>query len=162
QVTADVRRLKCTAVTDADLDSLLEAFRAKHAFMFEGGHVISDGPISYERLAEIEQTTGIALPHQYKRHLNRVGSGDIGFSSVYTPELSLEYSLWREYEYMPQNRGRFLPFADNGCGDYYGFCIVDGICSDPVCWADHECDYDISEPEYPDFNTFLAEVALKS
>ncbi|MFA9566517.1 MAG: SMI1/KNR4 family protein, partial [Acidimicrobiales bacterium] len=70
-----------------------------------------------QRLTEIETETGVILPHQYTRHLCQHGSGDFAFSSIYSPDPELSWSLWNDYEYMPENRGRFLPIADNGGGD---------------------------------------------
>ncbi|MEL7500818.1 MAG: SMI1/KNR4 family protein [Planctomycetota bacterium] len=149
-------------IPDSELDALLAAFRAKNAFMLDGDHAVRQPPMTMQRLTEIENETGVELPHQYKRHLCQHGSGDFAFSSIYSPDPELNWSLWNDYEYMPANRGRFLPIADNGGGDYYGFRIVDGRCTDPICWADHESDYAITDPDYADFNTFIAEVALRA
>ena len=149
-------------MSDTELDALLEAFKVKNSFMLEGDHSVRQPPLTPHRLEQIEAETGVILPLQYKRHLCRHGSGDFAFSSVYSPDPDRESSLWSSYEDMPENRGLFLPVADNGCGDYYGFRIVNGKCIDPVCWVDHESGYAIAEPEYADFNTFLAEVALRT
>ena len=149
-------------MTDSELDEILAAFKVTNAFMLDGDHAVREPPLAPQRLSEIEAETGVEMPHQYKRHLSLFGSGDFAFSSVYSPDRTLNWSLWNDYEYMPQNLGRFLPIADNGGGDYYGFRIVDGKCTNPVCWADHESNYSITDPEYADFNTFIAEVALKA
>ena len=53
-------------------------------------------------------------------------------------------------------------FSDNGCGDYLVFKIVDGVCFDRVYWADHERSYELTKSDYEDFNTFVANVALRS
>lgn len=149
-------------MTDSELDTILEAFKAKSSFMLDGDHAVRQPPMTAQRLKEIEVEMGVRLPDQYKHHLCRHGSGDFAFSSIYSPDPELEWSLWNDYAYMPASRGQFLPIADNGCGDYYGFRIVNGKCTDPICWAGHESNYAITEPKYADFNTFIAEVALRA
>lgn len=148
-------------MTDSELGKILETFKAKKGYMLDGDHAVRSPAMTAERLLEIEADMGVILPDQFKRHLYRHGSGDLVFSSIYSPDPELERSLWTNYEYMPDNRTKFLPIADNGCGDYYGFPIVDGRCTDSICWADHDSDFAINETKYADFNAFIAEVALR-
>ena len=105
----------------------------------------------------------IGSPDEFvKRFLATHRAGSFAFADIYSPDESSGWSLWTEYDFMPDLRGKFLPFANNGCGDYYGFVIVDGVCADAVSWADHETDYSIIPSDYSDFNDFLALVALNS
>lgn len=64
--------------------------------------------------------------------------------------------------YIPHLRAKVIPFSDNGCGDYYCFPIVDGVCEDQVVWADHEQDYVISPSDFKDFRDFILNNCLNT
>lgn len=148
-------------MNNADFDTLLAERQSVQPFIFSGDHVERDAPLPIEFLGRFEREIGVKLPAQYKRFLSQHGAGDFAFTSVYSPDPSSDWFLNSETDYLPTTiRARFLPFADNGAGDYYGFVISDGACSDAVFWADHELDYDITPSEYTNFNDFLARVAL--
>ncbi len=151
-----------STMTDHEIDKLITEFQTKHPSIMDGAHVRRDPVHTIERLAEIEREHGVVLPAQYKRHLCKHGAGDFGHTWIYAPEGKEGAGLWEDYYYMPQHKGRFLPISDNGCGDHYGFRIVDNVCADFICFADHEQDYELSDAVYPDFNTFIAEVGLSS
>jgi len=146
---------------DKDLDTLIAQARAKFHF-FDGSHVERDAPIAKMRLAEIESARGLMLPAQYRRFLMHYGAGDFLFGTVYSVEPDSAWSLWKESRYLNGVGETVLPFSDNGCGDYLVFKITDGQCSDRVYWADHEIAHELRESDYTDFNTFVANVALRS
>jgi len=146
---------------DKDLDTMIAEVRA-NSRLFDGSHVERDAPISNMRLAEIESTRGITLPSQYRRFLLLYGAGDFLYGTVYSADPDSGWSLWKESQYLKGVGETLLPFSDNGCGDYLVFKIADGVCSDRVYWADHERAYELTESDYADFNTFVANAALRS
>jgi hypothetical protein len=147
---------------DAEIDTLLTERMASQPHLFTGSHVERDSPIDETTLRTIESSRDVVLPREFKRFLATHGAGSFAFADIYSPDESSDWSLWTEYDFMPDLRGKFLPFANNGCGDYYGFAIVDGVCADAVSWADHETNYSIIPSNYSDFNEFLALVALNA
>jgi hypothetical protein len=88
------------------------------------------------------------------------GAGDFLYSQIYSIDPDSGWSLWRESDYLDGIGTTVLPFSDNGCGDYLLFKLVDGACLDRIYCADHESEYELSESDYEDFNTFVARVAL--
>ena len=118
--------------------------------------------ISSERLSEIESEYSVKLPEEYKHFLNRFGAGGFRFTEVYTPDAKQGNSLWDDFVYMEHMRGKILPFADNGCGDYYCFRIIDGVCASEVYWADHEVNYSLSDAGYVNFYDFIIRVGIKN
>jgi hypothetical protein len=144
---------------DASLDAMIADVRARSK-LFDGSHVNRDPPMQFDQIATIEASHKIRLHPQYRRFLQVYGAGDFLYSWVFSVDPNSPWSLWRESEYLAGVGATVLPFSDNGCGDYLAFKLVDGVCSDLIFWADHECGYVLSESEYEDFNTFIARVAL--
>ena len=147
-------------MTPSDFEAAVDAAIAKRPEAFEGEFVRRAPKLSEERLSEIERERGITLPHEYKHFLMRYGAGDFQFTDVSSPDPDSEWSLCVEYDYIPDGENRLLPFANNGCGDYYSFKITDGRCSREIWWADHEEEYELSPSEYEDFYDFIVKVAL--
>jgi len=109
--------------------------QAKSAWQFEGQR---DTPLSLDGLRDIEREHGVEFPDVYQRFLSIYGAGEFAFTAIYSPDPTSEWSLWRNIDRFLGGRDDFVPFADNGCGDYYGFRVVAGRCEDRVMWADHE------------------------
>jgi hypothetical protein len=143
--------------SEAELAQIVADRKAKHPFHFE---VERDEPLTLESIARIESDHGIRFPASYVQHLTTEGAGDFAFGSVYSPDPKSGWSLWREYDYMPEMRGQLLPFSDNGCGDYLCFPIIDGVCEDRIVWADHEDDYRAQASEMEDFRDFIVKGCL--
>lgn len=146
---------------DVELDSLIARVRACSK-LFDGDHVLRDAPMTDERIAVLERERGIVLDRQFRRFLITYGAGDFLYSRIYSVDPESEWSLWRQSQFVDGIGYTILPFSDNGCGDYYAFRIVDGICSARLYWLDHELGYPIAETEYEDFNSFIAETALNT
>ncbi len=136
---------------------MIAKLKGKKPFLFEFER---DEPLSAEKLDALEREFHIKFPLAYRHHLATEGAGDFGYSKVFSPDPSSGWSLWTEYDYMPQRRHTALPFSDNGGGDYYCFPIERGVCADRVIWADHEDDYSLSETECPTFIDFVFSVCL--
>lgn len=132
--------------------------KGKSAWQFEGPR---DAPLSVDRVRGIEREHGVELPDGYRRFLSVYGAGDFAFTVIYSPDPTSDRSLWRDVDRFLGGRRDFLPFADNGCGDYYGFPVVAGHCEDRVVWADHEQDYSISASEYEGFLDYMVKQGLR-
>lgn len=146
---------------DAELDRVIAAIRSKSKF-FDGAHVNRDAPLELSRIVELQREHHIILNLQFRRFLIRYGAGDFLYSHIYSFDPMSDWSLWKESDYLAGIGTKVLPFSDNGCGDYLAFKVNDGKCSDQIYWLDHEQDYAPSESDYEDFNTWIAECALKA
>jgi len=143
--------------SEAELAQIVADRKAKHPFHFEAER---DEPLTLESIARIERDHDIRFPASYVQHLTTEGAGDFAFGSVYSPDPQSGWNLWKEYDYMPTMRGCLLPFSDNGCGDYYCFPIIKGVCEDRVVWADHEEDYRERDSEMENFRDFILKGCL--
>jgi len=147
-------------MTPTEFEAAVDAAIARKPEAF-GGEFVRRAPLlTNQRLSEIEEIKSISLPAEYKHFLTRYGAGDFRFTEVSSPDPDSEWSLWVEYDYIPDGESRLLPFANNGCGDYYCFKIEEGKCSKEIWWADHEQNYEMSCSDYGDFYDFIVKVAL--
>ena len=133
--------------------------QARSAWQFEGKR---DAPLSVDRLRDIEREHGVELPDDYRRFLSLYGAGEFAFTAIYSLDPKSDWSLWRNIERFLGGRRDFIPFADNGCGDYYGFRVVKGRCENRVLWADHEQDYSVSESEHGGFLDYMVREGLRA
>ncbi|MDR0901998.1 MAG: SMI1/KNR4 family protein, partial [Opitutaceae bacterium] len=136
------------AYSASDLEEMIAAKKKVAAWLFEGER---DESLAAERIDALEKSRGVVLPQAYREFLQRHGAGDFAFGHVYSPLEESEWSLWKEFAFMPEKRGQIIPFSDNGCGDYYCFPVVDGRCGKKIVWADHEQRYEVIDAEYGDF-----------
>lgn len=106
-----------------------------------------------------KSTYGVELPQDYIDFLKEYGTGYFVFTTVYSinqnSEWSLSDTIYRNY--LSKN---FFPFSDNGCGDYYGFSVNNGVCEDIVYFYDHETNC-VEETKYKNIFEYLIEVGLK-
>jgi len=144
-------------ITDSDLTMMIAEMKVTKPFHFEGER---DGPLSEIVINQFEEQHGVRFPDAFRKHLTTEGAGDFAFGTVYSPDPTSGWSLWKEYEFMPHRRTDILPFSDNGCGDYLCFPIVDGVCEDRVVWADHEQGYQVTSSEMDDFRDFIVKTCL--
>lgn len=145
------------SITREELVTIIEAKKKANAWQFEAAR---DQPLTKEKVEEIELLHGIEFPTSYKEHLMTEGAGDFAFGSVYSPDQNSDWSLWRDFDYMPHHRGNLIPFSDNGGGDYYCFPVSHGRCEDRVVWADHEQNYNVTSSDYGDFRDFINKMCL--
>jgi len=140
-----------------DFNRIISETKQRHPFWFE----LSDENerITENEIEKIEISKGIMFPDQYKRFISKYGAGEFAFTNVYSPLSKGEWSLWgHKSQYrLPDN---FIPISDNGCGDYLGFTIQDGKCSEQLYWADHEEGYSIGKSEYSNFYDFILREGL--
>jgi len=146
-------------MTFEEFTKFVDAMKLKHPFWFE---FQGDGPISQQRIDAIEAEKNILFPENYKKFISTYGPGDFAFTSIYSPDPLQNCSLWNDIKSYPEIPHDFIPFADNGCGDYLGFPVTEGHCEDRVLWADHEEGYILAESDYPTFLDYLLIVGLKA
>jgi hypothetical protein len=127
--------------------------------LFTGSHVVRDVPLLPDDFSTIEESSKVQFPSSFRTFITRIGAGDFAFTSIYSPDARSDWSLWRHIEQFSLPKS-FVPFADNGCGDYYGFMVKDGCCGEEVWWADHEAEYAVSRSEYGNFAEFLLNIGL--
>ena len=132
--------------------------QAQSAWQFEGQR---DAPLSLDRINDIEREQGVELPDGYRRFLSVWGAGEFAFTAISSPDPSSDWSIWRDLQQFLGGRRDFLPFAGNGCGDYYGFPVASGRCEDRIVWADHEQDYSVAETEYDGFIDYMVREGLR-
>lgn len=140
---------------------MIAEIRGKSKF-FDGDHVHRDAPMERSRIDELEHERNIILNPQFRGFLTKYGAGDFLYSWVYSFDPDSGWSLWRESEFLTGIGSTVLPFSDNGGGDYLAFKVIDGKCTDRIYWLDHELDYSMSDSQYEDFNTWVAECALRT
>jgi len=145
----------------AEFDRLVEPLRARSAAMqaSHGFALIDARSASAQELLEAEQRLGATLPSQYKTFMMHYGAGQFGSVDLLpiTPVIP-----GREDVVSVSKRedpaGSFVAVAPVGTGDYWGFPVINGRCSDQVWFRFH----DAGAPELAanDFLTFVANRGL--
>lgn len=150
----------CKTMDDAEFSQIIAKAMEDHPFWFEG----SDGneKVSSEEMEMIEASRAITYPEQYKNFIMKYGAGEFAFTNIYSPKAHGEWSSWVDkVKYnLPE---QFIPVSDNGCGDYLGFIVSNGMCGEALFWCDHEQDYEISKnAEYANFYCFVVKQGLST
>ena len=128
--------------------------QASHGFTLIDAHAASP-----QQLLDAERRLGATLPPQYKTFMTRYGGGQFGSVDLLpiTP-----VKPGREDVVSVSKRedpaGSFVAIAPIGTGDYRGFPVFNGQCSDQVWFRFH----DAGDPELAatDFLTFVANRAV--
>ena len=104
-----------------------------------------------------EKETGITLPQKYKDFILDFGGGYFGFANIYSFDKNSYFYLLKH-----NNRpfDKYLKIADNGCGDYWLFCIENGKCMENVFFNDHGAGTAV-QTEYRDILEYLTAIGLK-
>ena len=145
---------------DTEFFQIINDAMAKHPFWFEG--VSENEKVSIDEIKEIEILKKITYPEEYKKFMSNYGAGDFAFTNVYSPKFKGEMSSWEQIEKynIPE---LFIPISDNGCGDYLGFKVDGGMCSEALFWSDHEQGYEISnKAAYESFYSFIVNEGLNT
>jgi len=144
----------------AEFDRLIEPLRARSAAMqaSHGFTLIDACTVSAQELLDAEQRLGATLPPQYKTFMMHYSGGQFGSVDL----LPITTSPGREDVVSVSERedpaGSFVAVAPVGTGDYWGFPVIDGRCSDQVWFHLH--DAGDPEPAANDFLTFVANRGL--
>jgi hypothetical protein len=148
------------AVDFIEFDRLVEPLRARSAAMQAayGFALIDAHTTSPQELLEAERRLGATLPPQYKTFMMRYGGGQFGSVDLLpvTPIAGHEDVVSVSHREDPA--GSFVAVAPAGTGDYWGFPVINGRCSDQVWFRFH----DAGDPELAanDFLTFVANRGL--
>ena len=136
---------------------IVDQAKKLHPFWFEGER---ESPIKSNEIIKFENTVGYSLPEKYKFFISNYGCGYFAFTTIYSIRKG-EWNILDKVHQIPIFEGKFIPVSDNGCGDYYGYLIVDSKCSDNIYFADHEKGYEIIQTEFFDLLSFINEIGLK-
>ncbi len=114
--------------------------------------------VSEQELLAFETRQGVSLPADFRHFVQRYGGGEFAFITVLSLLPESEFFIGRSTHLIGSG---FLPVIDNGCGDFYGFRVIDGRCSDALYFADHEQSYELSNTTYPDFFSYVVREGLR-
>lgn len=125
-------------------------------FMLESDSVATDNQIH-----ETEQSLSLLLPEEYKQFIKTFGGGYFAFVNIFSVSEDSEWNIVEQnYRIGLVDSHNFLAVSDIGTGDFYGFEIINGICSSAIKVYDH----DSNQLEATVFETlfdYLLRVGLK-
>jgi hypothetical protein len=140
----------------AEFDRLVEPLRARSAAMqaAHGFASIDARAASAQELRDAEKRLGATLPSQYKTFMMRYGGGQFGLLGLLpvTPIPGGEDVV--SVSQREDTTGSFVVVAPVGTGDYWGFPLINGRCSNEVWFRFH----DAGDPDLA-ANDFLSSVA---
>ncbi len=110
---------------------LVELKKSENPTIFE---INSCEVVGDKEILDFENMLEVKLPNAYIEFLKNFGAGYFLFTNVYSVVKTSEWNVFDE-DNLPIE---FLCFSDNGCGDLYGFLVVDNVCTDEVYIVDHE------------------------
>lgn len=117
----------------------------------------NDKIVNIYEIDKFEDENKIKLPEKYKYFLQRYGGGYFGYVNVYLLDAESDFYVLNHNE-LPIDK--YLKIADNGCGDYYMFCVEEGRCLESLYFYEHDTG-DISKTEYADIFEYLVSVGFK-
>jgi SMI1-KNR4 cell-wall len=118
-------------------------------------------PSSLLQIEAFEQANGFRLPSAYKRVAVELGTGAIGFATVFSVGRG-ENGISAQRGAVPELPPDFVPISDNGCGDFYGFVVRAGVCAPEIYFADHEGGYMLTKTEFADLYEYLVRYAFNA
>jgi hypothetical protein len=118
-------------------------------------------PPSVAEVEAFERAHGFRLPAEYKESTLQVGSGEIGFTNLFSVSPG-PYNIATQRDAVPELPTDFVPISDNGCGDFYGFVLHAGECAPEVYFADHESEFTLTRTEFADLYEYLVRYAFNA
>lgn len=134
--------------------SIVDKIKNERPLLFKLEHDSIPNP---EDISEFEQFYRIQLPEKYTQFLLTYGGGYFGYANIYSFDKDSHFYLLNNN---PSPLQKYLSIADNGCGDYYAFCIENGKCSEAVVFYNHD-DKKIYTTEFSDILEYLIKIGLK-
>jgi hypothetical protein len=135
--------------------ALIERLRVERPAWFD----LIGPPASSQDVIRAETELGCVLPDSYRRFVTTVGAGDFVFTAIYSPSPGSDYPLVQANRDPWMQARVFVAFADNGCGDYYGWAVTHGRATEPVMLLDHETNR-LRGTDFADFLEFVEHVGL--
>lgn len=137
-----------------DFKTIVENFKMEDPFMY--GEDSFDAKPTDEFYYNVEKELNVILPIEYKEFLFNYGGGIFANSRIFSFDENSNYYLIRKNNEWKHLRNDFLIFSENGCGDFYGFKIIENYCSSKIWFYDHEIN-SWKETKYNDLFEFLVE-----
>ncbi|NUT20446.1 MAG: SMI1/KNR4 family protein [Hamadaea sp.] len=126
----------------------------------EGVRIIDAIAASDDDLNRAEEAVNAELPRKYKEFMEVVGGGlvvGVDLLPVVSTNPRISDLLSACTEEFPS--GNFLPISNPGTGDWWGFLVIDGRCSDQVFQYNRDTgDFEVTDE---DFLTFLVRVGVR-
>jgi hypothetical protein len=123
-------------LTFEELQTHISILQGKNPVYFE---LRDNTPITEQDWAASEHYLHTRLPLTYRQFTQTYGGGYFAFTTIYLPlEHHHEWSISQlnlEYRDIRENH---ILFSDNGCGDFYAFKSVNGVCNPEIYFFDHE------------------------
>jgi hypothetical protein len=108
-----------------------------------------ESPVAPEELLDYERTAGFAFPPEYVYLACNLGLDQFGFTEVFSVRPG-EWHIDVHCLTAPGLPKNFVPISHNGCGDFYGFLVLNGRCESPVFFADHQEGYAPKPTDFAD------------
>ncbi len=118
-------------------------------------------PTSLAEVESFERTHGFRLPTAYKEAAAQVGTGEIGFTNLFSVNPG-PYNIATQRHAIAELPANFVPISGNGCGDFYGFVVHAGECLPEVYFADHESGFELTRTEFADLHAYLVRYAFNA
>ena len=142
-----------------EFETILERERERQRIVVLSLAEPRERPAPHDDLRAFEQEFGCVFPASYRYFAMLHGCGDFIFTAVLSP---LPESIFHIGNATCALGPHFLPIAENGCGDYYGFPCEAGICRDSIVFTAHEKEYATQPANYKDFFSFLVADGLRA
>lgn len=142
-------------MSPSEFERQVEAFADRAAWKLSEREV----PVGEPEIQAYERAHGFTFPAEYRYLASTYGCGLFAFAEL----LSVRPGSWSIDEQRALSPGlprEFVPISGNGCGDFYGFAVVDGHCESRVVFADHEEGYAVKETEFQDLYEYLCHHGL--
>jgi hypothetical protein len=120
----------------------------------------SDGVASEADVVTAETALAVSFPREYRAFVQRFGGGYFAFTNVFSVDAGSDWSIVDRNSALGLLNRRFIAFSENGCGDYYGFRLADGVCENAVMFFDHDSG-EIHSTDYRDLYEYLVAVGLR-
>lgn len=132
---------------------VIKKAKAEKPLLFTLGH---DNIPTIESIIDFQKQHQIILPPKYIQFLFGFGGGYFGYANIYSLDKDSYFFILK---HNPAIIKDLLFVADNGCGDYYAFCIEEGKCGEKIVFYDHD-DNTIKDTGFSDILEYLVKIGL--
>ena len=112
-----------------------EVIKKKRPILFQLEH---DNPADRETINEKEIYYGIQFPESYRNILTAFGGGYWGFIKIYSVDSNGKFNINDYVSKEFVDKYSFLPIVDLETGDFIGYNISDGKCTEELLLWLHE------------------------